>query len=368
MKKLIIGLILSVFMSNHVFANIDESQTDLYYANGMLMDLSEPKAEKAWKKRVNDLKQQNPKFKKINAKIAYNSSALGGADDAFESYLQWMEEKNIAIAWETVVGSIPVYLEVLLEIADFSRNPVLYLLERVGLPTGAEALTFVDLNTQINAYKQSIKDGHGVIVVAHSQGNFFTNKAFLELDDWMRPYFNMIGVASPSSLVVKNGPRVSFDNDFVAHFSGVSGKIINPNRARRTVTDNRGTTLVDLPNFVYHPFDYYMGDAVTVTDLEQEITVSTTVAKDRIVAGILDALDQQALTPSQWKKVNDVGCLCSEKRITIAHKFDSNLNSDMEVYAFDDEAKVYPVSGDYVFAPLGGSVLESGGVGDVCYV
>ncbi len=39
MKKLIIGLILSVFMSNHVFANIDESQTDLYYANGMLMDL-----------------------------------------------------------------------------------------------------------------------------------------------------------------------------------------------------------------------------------------------------------------------------------------------------------------------------------------
>jgi len=84
MKKLIIGMILSVF--NQVFASIDESQTDLYYANGMLMDVDEDVAERDWATRVKTLKQQNPKFKNVNAKMSYNSSALGGVDDGIEAF------------------------------------------------------------------------------------------------------------------------------------------------------------------------------------------------------------------------------------------------------------------------------------------
>ena len=84
------------FFSNHVIANIDESQTDLYYANGMLMDLDEGDAQDVWDTKVEDLKQYNPKkFKKLNAKMAYNSSALAGADDLAESLLQWMEENKL---------------------------------------------------------------------------------------------------------------------------------------------------------------------------------------------------------------------------------------------------------------------------------
>ena len=106
------------------------------------------------------------------------------------------------VTWATVVEFVPVYFEPFL-----------------GLPSWTNSLNSVDLNTQVNAYKQSIKDGHGVIVVAHSQGNFFyprapsleqaqftlTNSAYLRLDSWMRPYFNMIGVAFPFNSVMRGG-------------------------------------------------------------------------------------------------------------------------------------------------------------------
>ena len=163
----------------------------------------------------------------------------------------------------------------------------------------------------------------------------------------------MIGVASPANRVAGGGPRISFDNDPVAWLAPLSNRIENPNRAQP-----------DAGFGDFHSFAYYMGEPV----LESNPPIFTNVARVLIENAILNGVNAHQSAESQWKKVNDVGCLCSEKRITIAHKFDSNLNSDMEVYAFDDEAKVYPVSGDYVFAPLGGSVLESGGVGDVCYV
>ena len=43
-----------------------------------------------------------------------------------------------------------------------------------------------------------VKDGHGVIVIAHSQGNLFTNRAYKELGKssavydfiWMQKYFH----------------------------------------------------------------------------------------------------------------------------------------------------------------------------------
>ncbi|VAW49703.1 hypothetical protein MNBD_GAMMA04-1513, partial [hydrothermal vent metagenome] len=219
-----------------------------------------------------------------------------------------------------------------------------------------EALNLVDLNRHVNSYKQSIESGRGVIVVAHSQGNFFTNKAYQLLTPWMRSYFQIIGVASPAASVAGGGPRISFDNDMVARLSLSFDTIENPNR-----------TFIDIAWTTFHGFAYYMGEALSGSNPP----IATNVARVLIENAILNGVNTHQSAESQWKKVNDVGCLCSEKRITIAHKFDSNLDSNMAgqaVYEFDDDGKVYPVSGDYVFAQLGGSVLESGGVGDVCYV
>lgn len=53
-----------------------------------------------------------------------------------------------------------------------------------------------DLNLQIEKYKDSIKEGHKVLVVAHSQGNLFTYEAYRKLPTWMQNYWEAVGVAS----------------------------------------------------------------------------------------------------------------------------------------------------------------------------
>lgn len=343
MKHLTILLFISLsFVNINAFASVDESQVDLYYANGIGMELDEDAAGDLWEDRVESLKKSNPeKLKNTTAKISYNSSTLFGVEDFMEALLQYAVGQGVSeITWGVAV------LFNHNEYVEWAVNQVNRL---------SETLNIVDLTNHVNAYKNSIESGRGVVVVAHSQGNFFTNKAYQLLTPWMRSYFQMIGVASPASRVAGDGARVSFDNDPVAWLAPLSNRIENPNRAQP-----------DIPSGDFHSFAYYMGEPV----LESNPPISTNVARALIENAILNGVDAHHSAESQWKKVNDVGCFCSEKRITIAHKFDSNLDSRMAgqaVYAFDDDAKVYPVSGEHVFAQLGGSVLESG-VGDVCYV
>ncbi len=41
----------------------------------------------------------------------------------------------------------------------------------------------IDLSAQVDKYKESIKDGHKVLVVAHSQGNLYTQEAYVYSGD-----------------------------------------------------------------------------------------------------------------------------------------------------------------------------------------
>lgn len=85
-----------------------------------------------------------------------------------------------------------------------------------------------DLTDQVNAYMASIKNGNSVLVVAHSQGNLFTYQTYNLLDNWMKPYFEAISVASPTSKDIrKNTPKISWDNDLVAHLGFYGGLITN---------------------------------------------------------------------------------------------------------------------------------------------
>lgn len=52
------------------------------------------------------------------------------------------------------------------------------------------------LHEQITKYEDSIKAGHGVVVVAHSQGNLFTHQAYNSLDGWMQTYFHTIDLST----------------------------------------------------------------------------------------------------------------------------------------------------------------------------
>ena len=46
-----------------------------------------------------------------------------------------------------------------------------------------ESQHHVDIKKQVDVYEQNIKDGHKVLVVAHSQGNLFAQEAYEQLGE-----------------------------------------------------------------------------------------------------------------------------------------------------------------------------------------
>jgi len=272
--KIFLGIVLYLsFTTTHVFAENSKCQIDLYYANGVLQDKIESIAQELWDIEIEKLKKQYPQLStsQLQPKISYNSSFLWGIDDFFEAFLNWSVGQAVTLA----------------RMLEFENEYAFKILNQID--TLSQSLNIVDINRHISAYNQSLKAGNGVIVVAHSQGNFFTNKAYEYLDQCMRSRFHMIGVASPAASVAGGGSRISWDNDIVPWISLAPWTIKNPNRKR---IRNALNEIVDFHSIAYHGFAYYMGATVTETDLGKSIKVSTQIAKDLIVNEIINAVEK----------------------------------------------------------------------------
>ena len=143
---------------------IDENKLDLYYANGIMMQDDEDKAESIWKARVDVLLEKHPNYYKRIGKVdvAYNISH-GMVADMWEAFLQKVDlEPTWANGWlgfKEFIGRMTPY-----EAGKYFIEALEFANAYVGGDT---------LNEQIEKYKKSIKSGHSVLVVAHSQGNLF---------------------------------------------------------------------------------------------------------------------------------------------------------------------------------------------------
>lgn len=240
-----------------------------------------------------------------------------------------------------------------------------------------------DVKTQFSAYTQSIKDGHGVVVIAHSQGNLFTNVAYdmftnhwlpwNEDTEWMRRYFSAFAVASPANDVLgQSEPHITFDNDIIGIVpNSLKWNIKNP--IRYYYENAVGEKIDNRFSFEAHAFlTSYMKEKVT---------------RDHILGFIRNRVDEQTynkmLRPSQWKPKN-LGCICKDKYAKMTHKFDpEGMNQYLsyeKVKDFEEgaEGKIYKAdagdhaeyvraldgdrSGDGVFT------IEEVDSDDTCYV
>ncbi|MBN2825404.1 MAG: hypothetical protein JXQ76_08780 [Campylobacterales bacterium] len=181
----------------------NEYMVDLYYANGIMMQEVEDKAREIWQIRANDLLRERPILwtRIANVEIAYNKS-YGFTNDLFEAFLQKVAlEPGYGIGWEVFKGLVGLIPQ-----AGNTANVLLTNQEYV-----AKMIHDKTLNKQIKAYKESIKAGRGVVVVAHSQGNLFTAEAYKALGGvgegdntgWMQNYFEAVGIASPGHYSIK---------------------------------------------------------------------------------------------------------------------------------------------------------------------
>jgi len=309
MRTLLKIISLSLLVSISLFANvkkIDECKVDLYYANGIMidMDVTQAKHEKKWKRIVEDMFISNPEeYKKIaNAKISYNASQ-GFMDDVFESAEQVMSNEW---GWE----KFSIFFRTYLETHDIQE---------------AYDTHIPDLTKQVTAYKESIKLGHGVIVIAHSQGNYYTNEAYEKLDSWMKDYFHMFGVATPANHVagfpVDDGaaPYVLFHNDFINF-------IVTALPSNLDDTRHHGFPSIDAHDF----YESYMKEETS---------------KNMIIGFIIDEIQKHSKTDSQWELDNELNKGTKDYKITLKHRFDTTITSmqDVEVYPFNASKKLYHV-------------------------
>jgi hypothetical protein len=189
MKKilLIFILLLNPFIA---LAEINECKTDVYFANGILTeeDDAEYNALEILKPAIIDLLGQEPFTQKIGkVDYAYNNT-IGFWSDGIETVLQ-------KFGW-------------------------------MGLRDSLGDVHASDVQTQITAYKQSIKDGHKVLAVAHSQGNLFTYEALRGLDPWMQEYFKTVGLTTPSDKTIPHSHYLTFDNDPIHQLNGAGSVVV----------------------------------------------------------------------------------------------------------------------------------------------
>jgi hypothetical protein len=106
MKIFFINLVVVIgFMSSSVLAEINEYKTDLYYANGMGMELEESVAKAIWESKIEKLKGANPQLKNTTPKIAYNSSTKSNNGDGIEDYFEvYAREGGKKYRWKQLSG------------------------------------------------------------------------------------------------------------------------------------------------------------------------------------------------------------------------------------------------------------------------
>ena len=235
MKKLFIALLFMVVsFSASLQANnarlVHEWTIDLYYANGVLAS-AENESLESWVKRTDKLKSKYPSLRQAlkygEAKLSYNASYLLGVADLFEAIGQWANDQG-GQAGDITWGLLKRWL---IEQVGKKYGRLVKIIDSLATITSEGTIL-----EQVEAYKESIKDGHGVITVAHSQGNFFTNRVFERIvakHDWMQQYLHMISVASPAKEVFGGGPHVTFDNDPINIVPGCLGwNHTNPYRSQ----------------------------------------------------------------------------------------------------------------------------------------
>ncbi len=328
---------------------IDERKSDIYFANGVLT--TDKDADENLK-LISDLvfteqyMENMDRFEKeLNFKKAYNQTT-GFAGDFYESYKQLANENDGWGVLESVINTALMFAP---------GAPGKIFGQTVSLwDDSVQRVHDADLSKQIASYRQSIRAGHGVIVVAHSQGNLFTNEAYKKFtkdegldgevyrkNDWLNQYFTRISIASPSSIKEGGDVHISFHNDPVVQLSSFS-QVENPNKAYLKnavgeIFDN------DALSADFHAFTYYMGEKSAVGSGIEGVgihgTVSTDVAKKVIMKFLKDEIQTHQTRASQWETrpelESDKGT--KEYKITVEHKYgDAVLTSKMK------DEKVFP--------------------------
>jgi hypothetical protein len=134
--------------------------------------------------------------------LSYNTTN-GLPLDLLEANIQSLQQ-NYSQFWRILSGLVPMP-------ASF-RDRLIELAERID---GAQLVGAQDTRQHVENYRRNILQGKKVVLVAHSQGNFFANQSHGLLTADERRSFGIVGVATPANRVASGGPHITYFGDLV---------------------------------------------------------------------------------------------------------------------------------------------------------
>lgn len=139
----------------------------------------------------------------------------GGFFDFVQAYEQWEDDLAVRFArW--VAGTDPA--------PNWFQQAFLAYIAAID---AVDYVTDVDLNRMVGNYSELTEQGNRVLVVSHSQGNFYANQAHRLVDS---SGISIVSVATPASLVEGGGGYVSLTGDDVVGVSigSLPANVTNP--------------------------------------------------------------------------------------------------------------------------------------------
>ena len=232
----------------------EQQETVVYFGNGIdtIRKQALDNSEVIEKRLMASLPE--PEYKLLQFNVAYNDDNYLKLD-LLEATIQDLQT-DYSRFWR-ILGKVDImpdwFADIMKEIAAA--------VDRVAL------VTTDSLADQVNDYMKQIKEGKKILLVAHSQGNFFGNQAYGVLNSTAKQSFGIVSVANPDSSVGDGGPYTTLEEDEVIEYIKWAKDLIGlPVPMKPNLTNSP----VELPDEKGHAFiNAYM---VEGSNSDQKIT------------------------------------------------------------------------------------------------
>ena len=290
---------------------IDDKEITIFYVNGILN--TEDDATRAMNGLRNLYKAHykrrygEDEVDKLQFRLAYNHTS--GVVDDIERVFAFHDSQQS----QTIQHIDPGAWRIIREIVNYGQSEGITRLREQQFNALNQALS--DLSTHLNFYQKEYTEGRKVLIVAHSEGNFFANFAHEALDGLIQDSTKIVAVATPAAVVHGNlGAYTTFRQDQVINYFRELLVVDRPLPANLDICGERtdflgGTTFATLG----HGFveDYMFCDSSRnqiFRDMDNSLAVANQppeLARDSIITVTLTWGDQpdvdlHVYEPSGW--------------------------------------------------------------------
>ena len=189
--------------------------TVIIYVNGMFNERADAQDSQLFLQFLvpaSSLEPDHPEL--VSFDLAYNQSevwyqqlsqvAVQKIQNEFASIWNWLGSIEIAPDWFTEA------------VLDINRNFV-------------NSINDPDLQSHLVKYRSYLDEGNRIVLVSHSQGNFYANLAYAQLQSEFGSNVGIVQVATPASSNFSGGPWTTFFDDLVMAAVRASVGALPPN-------------------------------------------------------------------------------------------------------------------------------------------